>query len=368
VLQRRYLRIGLAAVAVAAIALGPYALFWLAHPRTLEVVIVDKTTPFPNYREHAAIPWILHALKIEDALGKYLDPTRDYIGFDPAAKKGRTLTPDLLANADVVYIADTYGVYAGDYERPGQQAALERSPKIYGGLDDGEAAVVDAFAARGGMAIAEFNTFGSPTEDGPRARLEGTFGVRWTRWVGRYWPNLRDPNEVPRWVGKVYERVNGRPFDFGGGGMVFVKDDVDIVVLRDGDELRQGVITQERTAEGAEFAFPERGHFRYWMDVVTATDAEVIYEHVLDVSSAGERALAKHGLPRRFPAVTKRRDAWYFAGDFVDNSFDLGSPERAGLLAFRDARAGCGGVSPEEDFFWRFFVPIVSRLFASRAR
>jgi hypothetical protein len=367
-LRRRLVRIGLAALVALALWVGPHAVWWLSRPKTLEVVIVDKTTPFRNYREHAAIPWILHALKIQNGLGRFLDPAHDYVGFDPETRQGRTLTPAILANADVLFLADTYGVYVGDYQRPGDQAALERSPKIYGGLDDAEAAAIGAFAAKGGMVLAEFNTFGSPTEDGARARLESTFGVRWTKWVGRYWPNLKDANEVPRWVGRLYERVKGRPFDVSGGGLVFVDEDRDIVVLRDGEQLREGTIAQERTPLGAAFGFPARGHFRYWMDVVEATDAEVVYEHVIDVTLAGEREIAAHGLPRRFPAVTRRRDAWYFAGDFVDNSLDLGSPERAGILEAREARAGCGASTPEEDLFWRWYVPIATRLLTSRAR
>jgi hypothetical protein len=340
----------------------------LARPRTLEAVIVDKTVPFRNDREHAAIPWILHALKIQNGLGRFLDAEHDYVGFDPVSRTGRELTAADLANADLLFIADTYGVYVGDYQRPGDQAALERSPKIYGGLSEGEARVIDAFAARGGMVIAEFNTFASPTDDGAEARLEATFGVRWSRWVARYWPDLQDRNEVPRWVGHVYERVTGHLFDCTGGGMVLVREDRDIVVLRDGDDLRHSVVSQERAPLGAAFAFPQRGAFRYWMDVVAATDSELVYEHVLDVTPAGERKLEAHGLSRRFPAVTRRRDAWYFAGDFVDNALDLGSPEQAFVLGFRRERLACGSPTPEEEFFWGWYVPIVSRLLASRAR
>ncbi len=364
----RVLRIGAAALLACASLYGPMVAWRIARPRTLEVVIVDKTVPFRNEREHAAIPWILHALKIQDALGHFLDPTRDYVGFDPVARVGHDLTRDDLAYADVLFVADTYGVYTGDYQRPGDQAALERSPKIFGGVSDDESRAIDGFVARGGMAIAEFNTFGSPTEDGPRARLEAAFGVRWTRWVARYWPNLQDPNEVPRWVGTVYRRVTGKPFDLAGGGFVMVRDDADIVVLRDGEHLGPKVVTQERLPPGAAFGFPERGAFRYWMDIVTATDAEVLYEHVIDATPAGERELAAHGLGRRSPAVTRRRDAWYFAGDFVDNSLDLGNPERAWLLPYREERVGCGAPTPEETFFWSWYVPIVARLFSARAR
>jgi hypothetical protein len=170
-------------------------------------------------------------------------------------------------------------------------------------------------------------------------------------------------------VGRVYERVTGHSYDLIGGGLVFVREDSDIAVLRNGEELGPGVVSQERLPAGAAFGFPERGGYRYWMDVVVATDAEVLYEHVVDTTAAGARALAAHGLPRRFPALTKQRDAWYFAGDFVDNSLDLGNPELAWLLAYRQERVGCSRAATlEESFFWGWYVPIVSRLLVSRAR
>jgi len=360
--------LGIAAAATLA-ALTPRIAWWAKPARTLEVVIVDKTVPFRNMREHAAIPWILHANKIENGLGRFLDPTRDYVGFDPVAKAGRDLGPTDVAFADVLFLADTYGVYVGDYQHPGDQAALERSPKIYGGLSEDEAKTIDQFAARGGMVVGEFNAFASPTEEGPRARLEARFGVHWTKWVARYWPNLQDRNEVPRWVGRVYERVAGRPYDLTGGGLVFVREDSDIAVLRNGEDLGPGVVSQERLPAGAAFGFPERGGYRYWMDVVVATNAEVLYEHVVDTTAGGVRVLSAHGLPRRFPALTKLRDAWYFAGDFVDNSLDLGNPELAWLLVYRQERVGCGrGATLEESSFWGWYVPIVSRLLSSRAR
>jgi hypothetical protein len=361
-------RAAIAAAAALALLALPRAAYFLQAKKTLEIVVVDKTVPFRNYREHAAVAWILDAMKIRNAAGQSLDPARDFIGFDPDARKGHDLTAESLAGADVLFIADTYGVYVGDYERPGEQAALERSPKIYGGLTDDEAQAIEDFAARGGMVIGEFNAFASPTEDGVRARLEARFGVRWTKWVARYWPNLQDPNEVPSWVGRLYERVAHAPFDLRGGGLVFVREDSDIVVLSDGAELGPAIVTQERTPGGAVFGFPERGSFHYWLDVVEASGSEVLYEHVVDATPAGERKLVSHGLSRRFPAVTRRWDAWYFAGDFVDTSMDLGEAERAFILPYRRTRAGCGGTPPEEETFWGWYAPILSRLLASRAR
>jgi hypothetical protein len=360
-------RIVAALVVAVTLTAAPYVSWRLASPKTLEVVIVDKTVPFVDYREHTAVPWLLHAMKITNASGTFLDPARDYVGFDPASKKGHDLTDADVASADVLVVTDTYGVYAGDYERPGDQAALERSPKIYGGVSDDEARVIEAFAGRGGMVLGEFNTFASPTADAARARVESIFGVRWTGWVARYWPDLQDRNEVPRWVGRVYEHVMGHQFDLRGGGLVFIRADTDIVVLRQDEDLRGGIVSQVRTPGGAVFDFPERGAFWYWMDLVEATASEVLYEHVVDTTPAGEKKLTAHGLPRRFPAVTRRWEAWYFAGDFVDSSIELGSPERAGLLPLRRAAAGCGGAT-DERFFWGWYAPIVSRLLASRAR
>ena len=350
-------------------ALATPSILWRIQPsKTLGVVVVDKTVPFRNYREHAAIAWLLHAMKIKEPGGAFLDPARDYLGFDPDTRRGVDLTADRVAEADMLFLADTYGVYAGDYERPGEQAALERSPKIYGGLSEDEARVIEDFAAHGGLLVGEFNAFASPTDDRTRARLEALFGVRWTRWVARYWPNLRDGNEVPRWVARLYEHVYGAPFDLHGGGLVFVHDDGDIVVLRDDEDLGARIVTQERTPAGAVFGFPERGAFYYWFDVVEPTASEVLYEHVVDATEAGERKLAAHGLSRRFPAVTRRWEVWYFAGDFVDTAMDLGSPERAGILRWRQARSLLGGVSVEEGTFWGWYAPILSRLFAARAR
>jgi hypothetical protein len=362
-------RIVVAILAIFAIGLAPRIGWHFAHARTLNVVIVDKTVPFRNYREHSAIPWLLKAMKIHDGSGGFLDAASGYKGFDPESQTGHDVTAADLASADTLVITDTYGVYRGDYEHPGDTAALERSPKIYGGLSDDEAAAIDAFAARGGLVLAEFNTFASPTPPSTRERLERMFGVRWTRWVARYWPNLQDQREVPHWVGAAYERVYHAPFDLTGAGLVFVHEDGDMVVLLAGEDLERDVLTQDRTPVGSEFGFPARGQFWYWIDVLDVAGADVLYEHVVHATAPGRRKLEAHGLPLRFPALSRRGDAYYFAGDFADSGIDFGSPERAWLLGYEEARAaGCGEPVRDEAFFWGFYAPIVSRLLASRAR
>ena len=364
--MRASLRVVLFALLLALLLLTPHVLWRLRAGRQLEVVIVDKTVPFRQYREHAALPWLLHALKLQGKSGRFLDAAHDYLGFDPSTHTGTDLSPADLLGVDALLIADTYGVYHGDYGRDGEQAALERSPLIYGGMTDDEASAVERFANKGGLVIGEFNTFASPTEDAPRSRLERVFGAHWTRWVGRYWPNLRDRNEVPPWVAESWQKLTQTPFNMSGPGLVLVRDDNAIVVLRGGEDLGENVLTQERTRAGEIAGLPPSASFRFWFDVLVPDDGEVLCEHVIDVTPSGAAKLAAQHLPSRFPAVVRRGTAWYLAGDFVDSAIELGTPELAGLLTWKSYLARVGGV-PEERFFWGWYAPLVGKLLNDRA-
>jgi hypothetical protein len=349
---------------------GPAIVWKLLPTRTLSVVIVDKTVPFRNYREHSALNWLLHAMKVKSPQGRFMIEGRDYVGFDPVKKEGHDLTAAHLAKADVLFISDTYGVYQGDYQTPDETAALERSTKIYGGLTVAEAQVIDDYVASGGLVIAEFNTFASPTEEPARAKLEATFGVKWTKWVGRYWPDLKDAREVPRWVTRVYERVYKKPFELEGPGFVLVREDADMVVLVPGVDVDDAIISMDRTREGIDLGgLPEKSRYLYWMDILACEDCDTLYEHTFQVTPRGREVLKAHDLPIHFPAMTRKKGtlAYYFAGDFIDNTADRGDPERAGLLWWRRVTLGQHD-SMDESFFWGWYAPIFQRLVATRLR
>ncbi|MCC7384013.1 MAG: hypothetical protein IT384_19380 [Deltaproteobacteria bacterium] len=365
-------RIAMGVAVLGLLVFGPHA-WWLQLPyRRLEVVVVDKSIPFPKYREHQNLHWLLHAWKVIDHRNTFIEPTRDYRGFDPFQKRGHDLVAADLEHAAAVFIADTYGVYVGDYLRPGEVAALERSPKIYGGLTSSEAASLINFARRGGLVIGEFNTFASPTPDGVRAEMERLFGARWTKWVARYWPDVRDENEVPPWIGRVYERVYQRPFDLEGAALIFVRDDVDMVVLQPEVHLEPEVLLLERTGGAPELeGLPDTGEYRFWLDVVEAREEDVLYQYRVATNPDGAVLLRQHGLGTRFPAVIRHRaagmpgHAWYFAGDFIDTAIELGDPERAWLLPWRRyVRRG----TPEERFFWGWYTPVLDQVLFGEAR
>ena len=57
--------------------------------------------------------------------------------------------------------------------------------------------------------------------------MEELFGVRWSRWIGRYFSELGNPEEVPQWMRDDYEREWNRPWLFTGPGWVLMQDETE---------------------------------------------------------------------------------------------------------------------------------------------
>ncbi|HEY2513376.1 MAG TPA: hypothetical protein VGI39_21050 [Polyangiaceae bacterium] len=364
-------RIFLVAFFFVAMFRGPQIVWLLLPPRWADVVIVDKTMSHENYREHSGLTWLLTAMKVMRPGGLEYDETRDYVGFDPRAHVGHDLAAKDLEKADILFFADTYGVYKADYLAIDDPNVLERSRKLYGGLTLAEATAASDFVERGGTVIGEFNTFASPTEDAPRAKMEELLGAHWSHWVGRYWKDLSDVTEVPGWLKRDHQRIFGRPLDATGAALIFVLEDHDMVVLRTGQELAGDSLRIERVADDKDperAKLPEAARYGYWFDVVQAGDADVLYEYVVPTIGDADKILFKHGLNARFPAVLRHRrtkgSAWYFAGDFIDTSAERGDPHRAGLLWWR--KITMGDLDAPEGIFWGWYAPLLSRLIEPR--
>jgi hypothetical protein len=362
---------------VALVFLIPWGLHELAPSRALDVAVVDKTVPFRDRIEHRSLFWLLNHLKIEKPDGSRYDRDVDYVGAFPGPTPGdppeRTveLTAERARRADLVYFADTYGVYVKDLESgPAMKAALERSRPLYGGLAPGEADAARAALAAGKTVIAEFNTLGSPTDAEARRTLEEALGVRWTRWIGRYFPRLEDRDEVPGWLRRDYETEWGRRWEFAGPGYVLLQDDEHCEVLRVGVEAPRIALRLERVhpiAPVLEEA-ADGTSYPYWFDVVEAArGTEVLATFRWTLEAAGRARLAARGLPEVFPAVTrrgapKRGVGWYFAGDFADNPMPDGRVPLAGYLTARRWIERLKFSPSELEFYWRFYAPMMTRL------
>ncbi|AQQ54001.1 hypothetical protein [Planococcus lenghuensis] len=95
----------------------PFFLWLLEPEETLDVAVLDKTVPQENYREHHGLIWLLQHYKYRAAEGEPYRNIADYYGFIPDEADEsygiRTLPPS-LDGTDLIYVADTYGVYKED--------------------------------------------------------------------------------------------------------------------------------------------------------------------------------------------------------------------------------------------------------------
>lgn len=355
----------------------PCACYATRPARRVDLCVLDKTVPFANWFEHRSLYWLFLHLNIVKADGTHYAVERDYLGAYPPSVPGdppqrtRDLSAEDVAAARLVYLADTYGVYRDDLKsKERMAAALERSPKIYGGLTSDEARAAAGAPDAGKTLVAEFNTLGTPTGEDARATLEAALSVRWTRWIGRYFERLEDDREVPQWMRNDYEREWKQPWQFQGAGYVLVQDDAHCEVLRAGFEVEpQGLtIERERPVDRHLARAADGVPYPYWFDIVTeGPKTQRLASFVWHQRGPGRDRLKARGLPERFPAVTRRTaasggTAWYFAGDFADNPMDARPVPILGYLGFRRFVEGLKLVPSEAAFYWRFYVPMMETI------
>jgi len=361
-------------IALVVVLLVPWGCYRLRPARRLDVVVVDKTVPFPTRIEHRSLYWLLDHLKIVDDEGRSYDRDADYLGAFPGPVPGdrpeRTIDLDLASarRADLLYLVDTYGVYEEDLASGEEmKAALERSPKIYGGLEPAEADAVAAAIDEGRTVMAEFNTFASPTGREARERMEDLLGVHWTHWIGRYFDRLENEEEVPRWLRANYEREWKRPWDFSGAGWVLLLEDSACEVLKVGREVEVRGLTleRERPIDPLLASADDGVAYPFWFDVVEArAGARTLASYRWHLTPAGKERLEARGLPERFPAVVRapRGNAYYFAGDFADNPMPDRAMPFAGYLTLMRWFESLRLAPSEQSFYWRFYVPLMTGL------
>ena len=359
---------------IGVLLLTPWACYRMRPETKLDLVVLDKTVPYANRIEHRSLYWLVGHLKIVHPDGRPYDRDTDYLGAFPGPVPGdrpaRTIDLDREAalRADLLYLVDTYGVYEDDLDSgPEMKAALERSPRIYGGLEPAEAEAVEAAVDAGRTVLAEFNTFASPTAGATRERMEKLLGVHWTRWIGRWFERLENREEVPQWMRDIYEREWRREWDFAGAGWVLVRDDSACEVLKAGREVEALGLTleRERPVDPLLGGAHDGVAYPFWFDVVEALPgSRTLASYQWHVTDEGRRRLEGRGLPLRFPAVVRapRGEAHYFAGDFADNPMPDGAMPFAGYLELMQWLEAAKLAPSEQTFYWRFYVPLMTRV------
>ena len=379
---RVFLALGIASICLTTFSCLAAPLRWLAKPASdWSVRVVDKTVPHRDYREHRALFWVLRHEKArtpEGSTGWAL--ASDYVGFKPQPEiesrgEGRAVTAADLQGANLLFVADTYGVYTGDYEHSGQRAALDYSARIFGGLELSEVELIEQFVGRGGGLIAEFNTFAHPTTGVARSRMENLLGVKWSGWTGRSFPDLADEREVPAWAFREWRTQNDSDWSFEGPGYIVVHENATLLVLRRNEEvtargLRVSPTGNQPLTDGVlgDIAF------EYWFDIVAPQPGAVVQANFdLDLTEAGIELLSRHHVPSRFPAVVSAGAdgspvRLYMAGDFSDAARNLGPHYLEGLPWFNRtiARLSPTTLSENESFYWGFYIPLLRNVLAQQ--
>ncbi|WP_088009493.1 hypothetical protein [Indiicoccus explosivorum] len=360
---------------VAAIALAvllPFIIWFMQPGEELEVVILDKTVPAENYREHHGVTWLLNHFKYTGADGRPYSTADDYFGFVPdegtESYSVRSL-PASLAGTDVIYVADTYGVVAEEPASSGKEAGKETPSQLYGGLDAAEWKAIKEQALDGTALIMEFNSFASPTAGAVREDVTAFLGLAWDGWSGRYFSDLSA--EVPDWAITRYENKTG-DWAFKGAGFILINDFTgDVVVLsEEAGDIGESGISLAFTDAGQElFGLETSPAYGYWFDIHTAlAGTDVLAEYEWDLQEGGSAKLDAAGIPADFPAVVRKTgdtsDRYYFAGDYADIPEVPPIHAAAGFAAVRSLFTS----GDTDSFYWKTYVPVMKKILSSAGR
>ncbi|MGD6801038.1 hypothetical protein [Rossellomorea aquimaris] len=343
----------------------PYFLWLLKSETPLSVAILDKTVPADDYREHSGLTWLLNHWKIvvpEDSSSYQLT---DYAGWHPKNEKDDKIKKLDLSTAkpDVIYVADTYGVY------PEQSGNSERgNDPIYGGLTQDEVYQIEkSLKEDASTLITEFNTLASPTDEKAKKAMYNLLGIQWSGWTGRYFNEL-DPNEsseLPNWIIDSYQSQSS-PWTFAGPGFVFSNEDGSLLVLEEEEHYIEKGLWIDYTEKGRNlFGIKESPAYGYWFDVIRNNSAEVLGNYKMDLTEKGKTALEEYGIPSSFPAVTLLEQGpskrYYFAGDFVDTGSSPRMHKYIGLENIQKIFAFEKKDRPQT-FYWKAYVPMMKAI------
>lgn len=329
---------------------------WLTVPsKKMEITVVDKTVPNNDYREHLGFFWLLDHLKITKGNGEYYQITEDYYGYDPDRLK-ENATLSLSDNVDLIYVADTYGVYKADLT---DNRFGFRSDLLYGGLSIYEWNRIMAKKSKETTLIVEFNTLALPTDNLTRNIVEENLGVHWTGWIGRYFDDLAS-DEVPMWLKENYQKDTGKTWDLKGEAIVFV-DENDQFVIIEADDFDGNVQFVWTEAGEKNYKTTWNSSYQYWFDIVVPEGTNIVEaQYKVQWTEEAEEKLKKYGIPAKFPAILHSVDqkTYYLAGDFADIKTNYSSKWKLPvgfyyILAFFNAN---------DTFFWRTYIPFMKEI------
>ena len=357
-------------------------LIWIFMPQApVGLVIVDKTVSNNDYQEHRSIHWTLNHLKYVNSEGNLFDYKTDYFGIFPKKEAGeytikdiRSLslaqTKDLIAKSNLIYYADTYGVYEDEATDDRFQGL---SKKLYGGMDHQDIEFLKKSYEAEKTIISEFNSIASPTSMEVRAEFEKLAGVKWTGWIARYFDELDTilNEELPIWMIDTYVEQHDDQWGLSGSGMVFLKENgqIEILEFEKHTQVKVPSIVSSMQSQ-SKYGLPEVVKYPYWFDIMLVSrEFEVISYYDIYPTDEGLSLLRNMGLPRYFPAAVVKSNGngkfFYFAGDFADNPAASSSFRFYGIAKLWRMFLHSEDYSQRNSFFWNYYFPLMKTILSN---
>lgn len=336
---------------------------WRAAPsRVIDVVIVDKTVPDISYREHKGLIWLLNQQKIVDQSGAGYQYDESYYGYHPhktGDERMRRL-PATLRGADLIYLADSYGIYESVLSKEEREEQIEEL--VYGGMNLTDVQKIQAAAMTGTTIIAEHSILAAPTAQSVSRQLQKMLGVEWKGWAGKYYENLS--TEVPLHIMEKYTEQTGKEWSYSGIGIVLIHHEGEVIVL-DRQDLRESGMSISFSKENSDKYNVERSaRYNQWFEVVAPkSGAETVANYKLELTSSGSAKLRRAGVPAQFPAIIqyeqKSHQTYYFAGDFAERTV---SPL---MVQYKGWDKFVGSFIPDSSpnaFYWNIYIPMMKTI------
>ena len=354
------------------VLLSPW-LIWLSRPTLpLSVLVYNKTVPDTSAKAHVGLGWLLHHFKLHDISGDPFSATTTYRGYHPGESEENRIVPlgPVPEDMDLVYIADTYGIYRNGegFSRSDHEEGTRNL--IYGGMDQTDVDTLREFLNRDNpnTVVAEYNTFATPTPDYIQSQLYEMFRATWTGWSGQFVADLSTSGDTPSWIYGIYEQQSGEAWNYTGSGIVIYNTNDEILVLVVGEDLGPNVNQFVYTPAGERtLRLSGSTYYTHLFDIVEPlAGAEVLGEYQLDTTPQGARKLKDFGLETTFPAIirgtTASHSTYYLAGNWAYSPTPLKFSFLAGVPNLM-RRTVQNSLDSENNFYWHIYLPLMQSIF-----
>jgi hypothetical protein len=344
--------------------------------KPLDIIVVDKTVPTFERLKHKSFFW---TIKNDRVVNKYTKRSysfrKDYYGFVPTRPEKSRLWDkneyrlvellNLADSADVLFMADTYGVFTSDWWFG--TVKTRRSRKLYGGLNNNDNILIKEMKDRNKLVILESNTFEYPTVAYEALRVQQQrLGIEYSGWMGKYFSSLDTTTaDFPIWMTEMYRKQYKEPWTFKKEGIVFLSSK-SIIVLEQDNTLNSSMpfIYTDQVYKD-KWGLSDQIAFDQWFEVIAPLSNRVISNFKIETNAAGDSLLNQFAISSTFPAVVQdpiNERTYYFTGDFTYYDVNIFTAMFNQMSLFNKFRYS-KDANDTRRFFWLYYKPLIEGIF-----